>query len=207
VNHAGLGVRFSDVQWDVQWDMQLDVQLDVQWIDEDPCPDAKAGQANDSTAISADARPVPRARHCPAVELPRMVGNFDGIAAILGISMMSAGQQASRSAGQQASRPAGQQASRSAGQQIDRPAEVFQLWDVSATGISVEISASWELGAKASLLDTGASHPFDKSNHATGAPFISEDGASHWPRRTNTMVPTKIGGVGTFLVKAFARMS
>jgi hypothetical protein len=166
VNHAGLGVRFSDVQWD----MQLDVQLDVQWIDEDPCPDAKAGQANDSTAISADARPVPRARHCPAVELPRMVGNFDGIAAILGISMMSAGQQVSRSAGQQVSRPAGQQASkpasqqasRPAGQQIDRPAEVFQLWDVFATGISVETSAGRELGAKAGLLDTGASHPFDK---------------------------------------------
>jgi hypothetical protein len=123
VNHAGLGVRFSDVQWDVQWDMQLDVQLDVQWIDEDPCPDAKAGQANDSTAISADARPVPRARHCPTVELPRMVGNFDGTAAILGISMMSAGQQVSRSAGQQVSRSASQQASRPAGQQVSRPAD------------------------------------------------------------------------------------
>ncbi|TXN32432.1 cyclase family protein [Lacisediminihabitans profunda] len=60
---------------------------------------------------------------------------------------------------------------------VDQPAEVFHLQDVSERGIPAEVFLDRDLAGKAVLLHTGWSSLFGTPGYATGAPFLTAEGA------------------------------
>ncbi|WP_394769314.1 cyclase family protein [Lacisediminihabitans sp.] len=71
---------------------------------------------------------------------------------------------------------------------VDQPAEVFHLQDVSARGIPAEVFLDRDLAGTAVLLHTGWSSRFGTPGYATGAPFLSAEGASHLAEAGVTLV-------------------
>lgn len=60
---------------------------------------------------------------------------------------------------------------------VDLPAEVFHQTDASGRGISADAFHDRELAGTAVLLHTGWDRYFGEPAYATGAPFLTEDGA------------------------------
>lgn len=62
---------------------------------------------------------------------------------------------------------------------VDQPAEIFHLQDVSQRGIPAEVFLDRDLAGKAVLLHTGWSALFGLPEYATGAPFLTGEGARY----------------------------
>lgn len=71
---------------------------------------------------------------------------------------------------------------------VDQPVEIFHLRDVSARGIPVEAFAGRDVAGKAVLLDTGWSRFFGVAEYATGAPFLTGEGAAYLVEQGVTLV-------------------
>ncbi|MHC5795070.1 cyclase family protein [Lacisediminihabitans sp. FW035] len=71
---------------------------------------------------------------------------------------------------------------------VDQPAEIFHLRDVSSRGVTVEAFAGRDLAGKAALLDTGWSRFFGAAEYATGAPFLTAEGAAYLVDQGVTLV-------------------
>lgn len=71
---------------------------------------------------------------------------------------------------------------------VDQPAEIFHLRDTSMRGIARESFGDRDLGAKAVLLDTGWSRLFGTEAYASGAPFLTADGAAYLVAQGVTLV-------------------
>lgn len=141
-----------------------------------------------------------------------MAANSSEIAPILGISMQ-ASKQASEQASKRASRPASQPASQSASQPAKQvslllglPAEVFQLWDVSARTNSVETFAGRELRAQQSrstsarlIYSVNRSTERGRRSSLTRTPVTGKE-------PTIIIVPEGVEVSGSFPMSAFARM-
>jgi kynurenine formamidase len=62
---------------------------------------------------------------------------------------------------------------------VGLPAEVFHLTDATARGIPAEVFWDRDLTGTAVLLHTGWDEHFGTPAYATGAPYLTEDGARH----------------------------
>lgn len=62
---------------------------------------------------------------------------------------------------------------------IELPAEVFHLTDARGRGIGAELFLDRSLAGSAVLLHTGWDEHFGTPAYASGAPFLTEDGARH----------------------------
>jgi arylformamidase len=70
----------------------------------------------------------------------------------------------------------------------DLPTEVFHLADATERGIPASIFSDREVAGRAVLLDTGWSRHFGTPDYATGAPFLTAEGADYLVDQGVTLV-------------------
>jgi arylformamidase len=71
---------------------------------------------------------------------------------------------------------------------VDLPTEVFHLQDAGERGIPAAAFVDREIAGKAVLLHTGWDRRFATPEYATGAPYLSAEGAEHLIRRGAVLV-------------------
>lgn len=71
---------------------------------------------------------------------------------------------------------------------VDQPAEVFHLRDATERGVPATVFLDRDLAGKAVLLDTGWDRHFGTPAYATGAPFLTADGADYLVAHGVTLV-------------------
>ena len=71
---------------------------------------------------------------------------------------------------------------------VDQPAEVFHLRDATERGVPATVFLDRDLAGKAVLLDTGWDRHFGTPAYASGAPFLTADGADYLVSQGVTLV-------------------
>jgi arylformamidase len=71
---------------------------------------------------------------------------------------------------------------------VDLPTEVFHLADATGRGIPASVFSDREVSGRAVLLDTGWSRHFGTPEYATGAPFLTAEGADYLVAQGVTLV-------------------